>query len=156
MIWLLFKRTTLAAELRTGWRREGGKQGGSLGDSFNNLIKDDDGFDESGSLEDGEKWSYAVYTLKKKSAEFAEGSKIGFEREESLKTKEQSCHLLRWGNLLGNRSGDCDWEHDQEFRTGYSQLSFVQNRHLLFPVQNTHTHTLTSPTYLLLYIPHLY
>lgn len=95
MIWLLFKRTTLAAELRTGWGGQGGKQGGSLKDSFDNLIKDDDGFDESGSLEDDEKWSYAVYILKKKPAEFAEGSKIEFKREKSCKAKEQSCRLLR-------------------------------------------------------------
>lgn len=55
-------------------------------DSFNNLVKDDGGFD--GSLEDGEKCSYTVYTLKKKPAEFAEESKIGFKREESWKIKE--------------------------------------------------------------------
>lgn len=30
-------------------------------DSFSNLVKDDGGFD--GSLEDGEKCSYTVYTL---------------------------------------------------------------------------------------------
>ena len=56
-------------------------------------MKDDGGFD--GSLEHGEKCSYAVYTLKKKPVEFAEGSKIGFKREESWKTKENSCHFLR-------------------------------------------------------------